>query len=194
MSIYKHSRELFNTHYINVRDLDIYGKMDQFDKDASSLSDTDRTIFAQICLRNFCSFRPNIDLAKFYLSKMDESHNILPACSIYEYPLLHELAHQVYGESSCSEEDLLLLLLEHPCYKSYFHKSYHSDKYAFTALDRYLVTKHRFLTKKDTPLRKKLKELYPTEYPILMEKAIIAGKSFDSFGNYEPSGIRRFSW
>lgn len=187
MSAPAHISELMKKHYHTVARMRKNDKMVEFDKAVSDLSDEERTMFAQLCIWNFCSYDPDVDLAKFYLEKMIDIGRPPVDCR-YEHPLLQELAHQC-EYSRTSEVELLFLLFEHPCYKRWLHSDEYTDKYRCTFLDRYLVGKYYHLEKEDTPLRSKLKELFPKEYPVLMAKAIHAGNSLDPIVTYTGRGF-----
>lgn len=182
-------RALVREHYKLVSEMGINDKCAAFTQTSTKLSDTDRTLFAQWMIRNFCSYNPDLYLAKFYLSQMVDIHRP-PADHRIEHPLLQELAHQCesFRDSGSTENELLFLLFDHPCYKPYLHSHAYTDKYGCTFLDRYLVSRYYDLEKKDTPLRTKLKELFPKEYPVLMAKAIAAGKTFDPIMTYTGRG------
>lgn len=162
-------------------------KCSLFIKDASILSEEDKTKFAQLMLRNFCNYRPDIELAKFYLDQM-KSTGKPPADAGCEHPILHELAHQCESSSNKDgrdlESELLLMLMEHPCYKPYLHNPKYTDKYRFTFLDRYLVSKSSYLDKEDTPLRLKLKEKFPDEYSDLEKRALQSRYADDEHACY----------
>lgn len=185
-------KKFVRDHYENTYQKTTSVKISEFIKDASILSEEDKTKFAQLMLRNFCNYRPDIELAKFYLDQM-KSTGAPPADAGCEHPILHELAHQC--ESFLNEDvrdlesELLVMLMEHPCYEPYLHNPKYTDKYRFTFLDRYLVSQSSHLDKEDTPLRLKLKEKFPDEYPILEEKALNSRTAIDQHACY-----RGFRW
>lgn len=191
---------LVREHFAKVSGMPVNDKCSNFmaDADAAGLTAKKKTLFAQLMLRNFCSYEPDLDLAKFYLSQMCRIGRV-PADFRCEHPMLHELAHQCESpgrkDHDDTESQLLLILMEHPCYKPYLHSREYTDKYGCTFLDRYLIGKYHYLAEEDTPLRAELKKLFPEEYPKLAAKAVEAGKSLDPVVTYTGRGGRGgFFW